>query len=197
MSILKKNDILPAILAFVSTIILVALGLSWFNKINARNAQDSRDGSTRIINTSRNNRNLSTSQASSTSFPAPNIVPQGTSVYINGSTRMILVNQALKKSFQRRFPGTAVIADADGSETGLELLRTGETDIAAILRPLTPEEKEQGLAAVTIDESTSRVDDQVVQEILYYVYREPANIEVEAFLGFALSSKGQAAIINR
>ena len=197
MSMLKKNDILPAILAFVSTAILIALGFTWFNKINVQNAQDSEEGATAIANISKTNRNSVNTQPNSASFPAPNIVPQGTSIYINGSTRMILVNQALKKSFQRRFPGTAVITNADGSETGLELLRTGETDIAAILRPLTQAEEKQGFAAVTVDELTSKVDGEIVQETLYYAYREPANIEVEVFLGFALSAKGQEALINR
>ncbi|WP_319420046.1 hypothetical protein [Pleurocapsa sp. FMAR1] len=31
----------------------------------------------------------------------------------------------------------------------------------------------------------------------YYIYRQPANTEVETFLGFALSPKGQLAIVNR
>lgn len=190
MSIFKKSDILPAILAFVSTAILIALGFAWFNKINTRNAKNPKGRGTSIARTT------TTTQPSSTTFPPPNIVPQGTSVLINGSTRMIQVNLALKKSFQRRFPGTAVITNADGSDTGLELLRTGEIDLAAILRPLTQAEKEQGFAAVTVDELASEVDNQIVQDMLYYVYQEPANIEVEAFLGFALSSKGQKAIIN-
>ena len=187
-----------AILAFVSTVIFIALGFTWFNKINVQNASSSKEGAISLENTSKTTtRNSKNTQSSSTNFPAPSIVPQGTSVYINGSTRMILVNQALKKSFQRRFPGTAVIANADGSEVGLELLKTGETDIAAILRPLTQEEEKQGLAAVTVDELISRVDGEIVQESLYYIYREPANIEVEVFLGFALSSKGQEALVNR
>jgi len=197
MSMLKKSDVLPAILAFISTAILIAIGFTWFNKINIRNAIISKEGEAIAFTPTNTNINSVATQANSTSFPAPNIVPQGTSVHVNGSTRMILVNQALKKSFQRRFPGTAIITDADGSETGLELLRTGETDIAAILRPLTEDEKTQGFAAVPVDELVSRVDDKLVQEVFYYVYREPASIEVEAFLGFALSSKGQEALVNR
>lgn len=193
----KKSDILPAILAFISTAILIALGFAWFNKISTRNAENFEGKGTSVVRTTTTNRNSITTQTSSTSFPPPNIVPQGTSVRINGSTRMIQVNLALKKSFQRRFPGTAVITSADGSDTGLELLRTGEIDIAAILRPLTRVEKEQGFAAVTVDELVSEADNQVVQDMLYYVYQEPASIEVEAFLGFALSAKGQKAIVNR
>lgn len=135
--------------------------------------------------------------SSSAFFAAPSIVPQGTSIRINGSTRMIQINQALKKSFQRRFPGTAIIANADGSETGIELLRTGEIDLAAILRPLSTEEKAQGLAAVTVDELISNLDENSVHEMFYYAYREPASVEVEIFLGFALSTQGQQAIVNR
>lgn len=199
---LKKSDVLPSILALISTAIVVVLGFVWFNKIDAKNSGNSKNITTENTATDRVESPAvdltpKAIKINSSAFAAPSIVPQGTSVRINGSTRMIGINQALKKSFQRRFPGTAIITNADGSETGVDLLLTGEIDLAAILRPLTSEEKAQGLAVVTVDESILNVENRPISQVHYYAYREPANIEVEAFLGFALSPQGQKAIVNR
>ena len=206
---LKKTDVLPLILALISTVIVILLGLVWFNKISNQNSgkvkssklNDSKSSTLDTATAGRENsavrdikpRDLA---ADSKIFPAPTIVPQGTSVRINGSTRMIGINQALKKSFQRQFPGTAILTNADGSETGIDLLNTGEIDIAAILRPLTEAEKTQGLATITVDESLVETELDPISEVFYYAYQKPANIEVEAFLGFALSPQGQKAITN-
>ena len=199
---LKKSDVLPSILALISTAIVVVLGFLWFNKIDAKNSSNSQNITTKNTATDKVESapvdlTPKAIKTNSSAFAAPSIVPQGTSVRINGSTRMIGINQALKKSFQRRFPGTAILTDADGSETGVDLLLTGEIDLAAILRPLTNEEKAQGLAVITVDESILNVDGQPISQAHYYAYREPANIEVEAFLGFALSPQGQKAVVNR
>ena len=199
---LKKSDVLPSILALISTAIVVVLGFVWFNKIEAKNSSNYQNVTTKNTKTDAVespvlNPTPKAIKTNSSTFAPPSIVPQGTSVRINGSTRMIRINQALKKSFQRRFPGTAIITNADGGETGVDLLLTGEIDIAAILRPLTNEEKAQGLAVVTVDESMVNVEDKLIPQVHYYAYREPADIEVEAFLGFALSPQGQKAIVNR
>ena len=201
---LKKNNILPSILAFISTVITIVIGFVWFNKIDTQNFDSSTNKPKNENTVATNGEKLSVTninprnkRSNSAVFAAPNIVPQGTSVRINGSTRMIGLNQALKKSFQRQFPGTAIITNADGSEVGIDLLRTGKIDLAAILRPLSNEEKAQGLATVTVDESILNTEDTPTSEVLYYAYRQPATIEVEAFLGFALSPQGQEAIANR
>ncbi|BAZ48337.1 phosphate-binding protein PstS-like protein [Nostoc sp. NIES-4103] len=82
--------------------------------------------------------------------PAPNSVPSGTTVKIDGSTSMVRINQNLKRGFERQFPGTSVVATANGSQNGIADLIAGKVDIAAVSRPLTAQEQSQGLVAVSL-----------------------------------------------
>ena len=95
-----------------------------------------------------NNQNSQGNQPIAEAFPAPNSVPSGTTVKIDGSTSMVTINQNLKKSFEKKFPGTSVVTRAQGSSNGIEALRNGIVDVAAVSRPLTQEEESQGLVAV-------------------------------------------------
>jgi phosphate transport system substrate-binding protein len=63
---------------------------------------------------------------------------------------MVLINQALKRSFEQQFPDTVVATDAKGTDKGILALLIGKADIAAISRPLTPEEEAQGLRAIPV-----------------------------------------------
>jgi phosphate transport system substrate-binding protein len=83
-------------------------------------------------------------------FPAPTSVPAGTNVRIDGSTSMVTINLNLKSGFQRQFPGTSVTANTNGTDKGIQALLVGSVDIAAISRPLTPQEQSQGLVAVPV-----------------------------------------------
>jgi phosphate transport system substrate-binding protein len=83
-------------------------------------------------------------------FPPPGSVPAGTLVSIDGSTSMVLVNEALKTGFTSAFPGTEVRTAAVGSENGIQALLGGTISLAAISRPLTAEEEARGLAAVPV-----------------------------------------------
>ncbi|MGK7944178.1 MAG: phosphate ABC transporter substrate-binding protein [Microcystaceae cyanobacterium] len=83
-------------------------------------------------------------------FTFPGQVATGTTININGSTSMVLINEALKEAFTRRFAGTVVNTNAQGSDKGILALLTGKIDLAAISRPLTPEEQSQGLVAVSV-----------------------------------------------
>lgn len=85
-----------------------------------------------------------------TAFEAPSQVPAGTTLKIDGSTSMVLFNQALKQSFEQKFPGTQVETNAQGSDKGILDLLTGKINVAAISRPLTPEEAGQGLTAIPV-----------------------------------------------
>lgn len=190
----KKSDIFPLVLALISTLIVLALGFLWLGKISINNSEQAQKDT---VHKNTKTKSTTTTAESSPSFAPPTIVPQGTSVRINGSTRMIPINQVLKKSFQRQFPGTAIITDSDGTETSLELLRSGEIELAGISRNLTKKEQNEGLVAVAVDESVSNTQSGPSTEIFYYVYREPVVTEVETFLGFALSPKGQQTIVNR
>lgn len=83
-------------------------------------------------------------------FPAPVNVASGTTIRVDGSTSMVTINQNLKNSFERQFPGTQVITNARGSSQGIQSLLAGAADVAAVSRPLNGQEQAQGLQAVPI-----------------------------------------------
>ena len=191
----KKNDTLPFILALISTLVVLGLGYGVWTKINSPNTASKNNNSDEdnLTVTAEDNPSKVTPAFS---FSAPGIVPMGISVRINGSDEMTKVNQLLKRSFQREFPGTTVKVDADGNETGVRLLLSGQVDLAAIARPLNEDELSKGLAAVTVKGEYLEEADYSGTETMFYAYREPANIKVEAFLGHLFSAQGQEAIID-
>ncbi len=63
---------------------------------------------------------------------------------------MVTINVNLKNGFQKQFPGTAVTTSAGGTDKGIQDLQAGNVDIAAISRPLTPQELSSGLVAVPV-----------------------------------------------
>jgi phosphate transport system substrate-binding protein len=83
-------------------------------------------------------------------FPRESAVPAGTTISIDGSTSMVLINEALKTSFLTTYPGTVVNTAATGSDNGLQALLGGSVNLAASSRPLTAAEQSQGLEAVTV-----------------------------------------------
>ncbi|MDC0835589.1 phosphate ABC transporter substrate-binding protein [Geitlerinema sp. CS-897] len=83
-------------------------------------------------------------------FSPPTTVPSGTTVTIDGSTSMVSLNENLKTAFQAQFPGTTVSTRATGSDNGIQALLNGQADLAAVSRPLTPQEQNQGLVAVPV-----------------------------------------------
>jgi phosphate transport system substrate-binding protein len=83
-------------------------------------------------------------------FPRQQSVPAGTTISIDGSTSMVLINQALKAAFLQAYPGTVVNTSATGSDNGLEALQGGSVTVAALSRPLTAEEQQRGLVAVPV-----------------------------------------------
>jgi phosphate transport system substrate-binding protein len=108
------------------------------------------------------NANVSPQPQTSPSLPAPpeptdvsalaepTQVAKGTQITIDGSTSMVGINQALKKNFEQKFPGTLIQTDAKGTDKGILGLLTSVIDIAAISRPLTSQEQTQGLAAIPV-----------------------------------------------
>jgi phosphate transport system substrate-binding protein len=83
-------------------------------------------------------------------FPMPASVPAGTTIRIDGSTSMVLINEALRRSFLAAYPGTSVETAAAGSDNGLQALLGGSINLAALSRPLTAEEQARGLEAVPV-----------------------------------------------
>jgi phosphate transport system substrate-binding protein len=149
----QKNEAIPLILALLLTAGILGTGFWWFtNKsdFNLNNLNSTIDNDTTQENQDINNQTVPSSSKPQTSFAAPANVPQGTTIKINGSTSMVQINQALKTRFEQQFPGTKIITNAQGTNQGIELLKAGNIDLAAISRPLTAEEQNQGLATVPI-----------------------------------------------
>ena len=198
----KKSDILPLILAFFSTILIVTLGIAWlankeiagFGKIDLRQTRIARA-------TNANKKSVTNSSAAISSdrrkFTLPVIVPQGTSVVINGSSELNQINQALRRSFHQQYPGTIISTNADGNDISLDLLYARNIDLLALDRPLNDSEKAAGLQAIPLDRVMPDKEAGLDLSDMYYVYLEPLSPDTEAFLGYALSVKGKQAILNR
>ena len=80
-------------------------------------------------------------------FPA---LPTGSSVKIDGSDSLKIINENLKKPFEKHYPASHVVISATGTDAALKDLADGKIDIAGIGRPLTTEEKAKGLKEVVI-----------------------------------------------
>ncbi len=65
-------------------------------------------------------------------FPRQASVPAGTMISIDGSTSMVLINEALKTSFLNTYPGTVVNTAATGSDNGIQALLAERVNLAAI-----------------------------------------------------------------
>ncbi|MGL5835485.1 MAG: hypothetical protein ACRC1Z_19990 [Waterburya sp.] len=199
----KKSDVLPLILALVSTALIVGTGFAWLAKNHVaefgKGESNQRDGILKTSDAQANTGLVPVASAKTNkttnirnNFVVPVIVPQGTSVIINGSDKLEQINISLRRGFHEEYPGTVITTAADGIAIGLDLLDSGDIDLLALDRPLNPAEQAAGLTAIQINNSA--VKDNQDNASLYYVYRNPINPDVEAFLGYALSDKGKEAI---
>ena len=89
-------------------------------------------------------------QTPTPSLSVPPVVPKGSTVKVDGSSSMATINQALKKTYEEKYTGTSVTLAEEGSDAALKALLDGTIDLAAIGRPLTPQEKQKGLTATAI-----------------------------------------------
>ena len=80
----------------------------------------------------------------------PSELPQGSSLTIEGSGSLAAVNQTLKEKFEGKYQKTPVTFGSNGTATGLQALANGKSDLAAIGRSLTLDEKAQGFIAIPI-----------------------------------------------
>jgi ABC-type phosphate transport system substrate-binding protein len=81
------------------------------------------------------------------SFTLPTSVPDGTKVKLDGSSSMNAVNQLYKQRFEQKFAGTGVDLASSNSDDAVKALIDDKLDIAALGRPLTDDEKGQGVKA--------------------------------------------------
>lgn len=75
---------------------------------------------------------------------APNVK----TVRIDGSSSMKMTNESRKQQLEQRSPGTDVKVSYDGTNAALKSLLDGKTDLAAVGRPLTAEEKAKGFVVI-------------------------------------------------
>ncbi|MEM8810247.1 MAG: substrate-binding domain-containing protein, partial [Cyanobacteria bacterium P01_G01_bin.38] len=89
-------------------------------------------------------------QSAATEFTMPDSVPDGTAIKIDGDNSMAAINAVLTEQFAQKFNGAEITADTSGTEPALQAVLDGDIDLAAISRPLTDEEKAQGLIEIPI-----------------------------------------------
>ena len=150
----QKNETTVLVLALLITAALLSGGFWWLTrKTNLNPGAISGGGNTNNPNqpsVAQTSNPPNSSNSSNANFAPPTTVPSGTTVRIDGSTSMVQINQALKKSFEQQFPGTTINTQAGGTDKGIQALQAGSADIAAISRPLKPQEQSQGLVAVPV-----------------------------------------------
>ncbi len=83
-------------------------------------------------------------------IPLPESLPNGTTVKVDGSSSMRVINEALRKRFEQKYPGTKVDLASGGTDGALAALQRGDINLAAVGRPLTTQEKDQGLVFIPI-----------------------------------------------
>lgn len=161
----QKNETLPLVMAFLITCGIVGGGVWWFLQRSSNLPVAETTPTQPVVETTPTQPVAETTPTqpdnlpsipipptttASQDFPFVSQVPMGTTIRINGSTSMVQVNEAFKKGFTQQYPGTIVIAKASGTEVGLKELLEGTVDIAAMSRPLTPGEQQQGLASIPV-----------------------------------------------
>jgi phosphate transport system substrate-binding protein len=148
----QKNETTVLVLALLITAALLGGGFWWFTRKSSFNLGTLNGGGN---NSSQNQPQTgqtpnSPNQSAPSTFAPPTTVPSGTTVRMEGATSMVQINQALKGSFEKQFPGTTVSTQAGGTNKGIEAVLAGNADLAAISRPLTSQEQSQGLVAAPV-----------------------------------------------
>jgi ABC-type phosphate transport system substrate-binding protein len=88
--------------------------------------------------------------AQTESFDLPETVPAGTSLSVESSPNMAASTRALQEQFEIRYDGSQVTVEESSSDQAIQALLAGDVDLAAIGRPLTEAELEQGLVSVPL-----------------------------------------------
>ncbi|MDJ1173099.1 substrate-binding domain-containing protein [Roseofilum capinflatum] len=88
--------------------------------------------------------------SSTPEFTQPTSVAAGTVIRMDGSTSMVTLNRTLKQGFEGQFPNTTVETQANGSDKGIQGVLMGQLDLAAVSRPLSAQETQEGLMAFPV-----------------------------------------------
>lgn len=148
----QKNETFVIVMFLLITAEILGGTCWWFIRKSGKARQTIFSG----ITTSSNNQVITSgsplspppSPTDSGTFLFPTKVTPGTLIRISSSTTMVLLNQALKNGFEQQFPETKVIVNTQRSDKSIQSLLKGSIDIAAMSRPLTSDEKSQGLTAI-------------------------------------------------
>ncbi len=84
-------------------------------------------------------------------FPIPSSLPEDTTLKVDGSTSMQLTNEALEDRFEAQYPNVDVELNASRTDAAFQALIEGDIDLLATGRPLTAEEKAQGIVEVPLE----------------------------------------------
>ncbi|MEL6936761.1 MAG: substrate-binding domain-containing protein, partial [Cyanobacteria bacterium J06607_17] len=85
-------------------------------------------------------------------FPIPGSLPDGTTLKVDGSTSMRFTNEDLKDRFEDQYANVDVELDASRTDQAFEALIEGDIDLLATGRPLTDDEKAQGVVEVPLEQ---------------------------------------------
>ena len=83
-------------------------------------------------------------------IPLPKSLPSGTTVKVDGSSSMKVINEGLSKEFEQKYPGTKVDLATNGTDKALAALQRGDINVAAVGRLLSDQEKAKGLEATPV-----------------------------------------------
>jgi phosphate transport system substrate-binding protein len=86
----------------------------------------------------------------SPAFPVPESLPADAKIKIDEASSMSAASKALKERFVKKFPTAKVSLEDKTTAESLAALDKGEIDLAAIGRPLMPEETAKGFSQVPI-----------------------------------------------
>lgn len=84
-------------------------------------------------------------------FIPPNTLEAGTTLRIDGTPVMGVINRSLAESFESHYPGSEIKLAESSTDAALTALQQNNIDLAATGRPLSEAEKAQNLSQVTID----------------------------------------------
>ncbi|MBT9313176.1 DUF4912 domain-containing protein [Leptothoe kymatousa] len=116
-------------------------------------------------------------------FPIPASLPDGTTLKLDGSTSMRLTNEAVEQRFEAQYDNIDIELRASRTDQAFEELINGDIDILATGRPLTEEEKAQGVVEVPL-EQREKLAIILGPDNLFPTEDDPSTPDIESNLTF-------------